>query len=196
MNTEVNRLPVAQLSDRYDISRSVLYSRLSALRIEPQKLGKKSYVNSDQLQLLDRLHEHLQQGGITAEFLELSGISSGEQSVGQITELSGEQSGGQLTKQSAEQTVGQIINVQEALSALLEQIPKPSAQWMESLRFLEEAYQNRWLLSTSQLAQLLGLSAITISRRQTFERYGFIFNRAGHNGAEVAWEISKPKKKK
>lgn len=71
--TTVDRLSVAQLPDRYHLSRSVLYERLADLQIKPDKVGNKAYVNAQQLQCLDALHQHIQQGGTTAEFLEAIG---------------------------------------------------------------------------------------------------------------------------
>ena len=61
------------------------------------------------------------------------------------------------------------------------------------LRDLEEAHQNGWLLSTSELAKLLGLSPKTIAGYgQEFSDAGFIFTRAGtRKGGEIAWSIEK-----
>ena len=53
----------------HGIARPNLYTRLKDLGIEPEKEGKRAYVNASQLQLLDALHSHLQKGGITSEFL-------------------------------------------------------------------------------------------------------------------------------
>jgi hypothetical protein len=66
---EIVRVPISQLPSRYDIARSAIYTRLKDLRIEPSKEGKKAYVNAEQLQLLDELHEHINKGGTTGEFL-------------------------------------------------------------------------------------------------------------------------------
>ena len=65
----LDRVPISQLPSRYGIARSNLYTRLKDLGIEPEKEGKRAYVNASQLQLLDALHSHLQKGGITSEFL-------------------------------------------------------------------------------------------------------------------------------
>lgn len=94
----IDRLPVAKLPERYGISRTVLYDRINALKVTPEK---------------------------------------------------------------------------------------------QSFRFLEEAYQNEWLLSTSHLADLLELSPARINKKPSFERYGFIFTKAGKNGIETAWKVDK-----
>lgn len=72
--------------------------------------------------------------------------------------------------------------------------PEPvqsSLHWPERLKFIEEACQNVWLLSTSQLAEMIGLSLVTLARMQECDRYGFQFSRKGMNGSELAWEIKK-----
>ena len=61
------------------------------------------------------------------------------------------------------------------------------------MRELEEAYQNQWLLSTSELADLLGLTKKTVTNYgQEFSDAGFVFARAGvRKGGEIAWAIDK-----
>ena len=66
---QIDGFPVAQLPSRYGVARSVVYSRLSALKIEPSKRKNKAYITNEQLQLLDELNEHLKRKGATvAEF--------------------------------------------------------------------------------------------------------------------------------
>jgi hypothetical protein len=62
MNAQIDRFPVSDLPARYDIKRTALYERLKALDIKPIKQGNKSYVDGDQLQLLDDLHAHIGRG--------------------------------------------------------------------------------------------------------------------------------------
>ena len=69
--SNLDRLPVSQLTSRYDISRTSLYKRLSDLNIKPHTIGSKADVDADQLSLLDKLHDHLKAGHQTAEFLEV-----------------------------------------------------------------------------------------------------------------------------
>lgn len=180
---EVERLPVSDLMSRYGISKSVLYERIKALNIERTTVGRKAYVSGEQIAIMDGLHDFLQTGRSTAEFLELSGIQSGGQSV---KKQSAEQSGS-LTLPA--ESASQLFNLVVEQSA-----PEPvqsSLHWTERLRFLEEACQNSWLLSTSQLAEMIGLSPVTLARMQECDRYGFQFSRKGMNGSELAWEINK-----
>ena len=75
-------------------------------------------------------------------------------------------------------------------------MPAPSR--LSYLRELEEAYLKGWLLSTSELADLLGLTPGTITDYgQEFNDAGFTFTRAGkRKGGEIAWRVGKPKRTK
>ncbi len=68
MTTELDLIPVANLSDRYGVVRSNIYNRLSALKIEPEKQGNKAYINADQLALMDALDVHVKAGGKLSDF--------------------------------------------------------------------------------------------------------------------------------
>ena len=180
---EIDRVPITQLPSRYSIARSALYTRLKDLQIEPTKEGRKAFINAEHLQLLDDLHQHIQQGGITADFLKQNrtGQSRTDES-------------GALVQDSP----GQILSMQPgALVAVVEAIVKRlmpnTGSRLSYLRELEEACFKGWLLSTSEIADLLGLSPKTVaSYGQVFEDAGFVFTRAGtRKGGEIAWAIDK-----
>ena len=69
---------------------------------------------------------------------------------------------------------------------------------MSYLRELEEACSNGWLLSTRELANLLGLTSGTITDYgEEFNDAGFTFTRSGkRKGGEISWKVSKPKRAK
>lgn len=70
MNTEkFDLIPVASLCDRYKLSKSVISKRMKDLDIRSQRIGIHAYITSKQLRSLDALHEFIQGGGSTAEFL-------------------------------------------------------------------------------------------------------------------------------
>jgi hypothetical protein len=204
---------------------------LEALNIKPEKQGGRAYVNGEQLRLLDALHDHIEKGGTTAEFVASRADSvQVEKSSGQLEKSTGQQhlSSGQLEKSTGQQhlssgqlqkssrqldlssgQVGQftITEQHSALAGLIEAIAsrlipmiasqlKPAPDPLASLRGLEEAYRNQWLLSTSELAQLLKLSPKTVrGYGARFEDAGFVFTRAGtRKRGEVAWQISKHQK--
>jgi len=201
--TELDRVPVAQLPSKYGIVKSVLKDRINRLGIKPQKIGNKSYLSGEQLELLDQLDAHINAGGSMAEFADRHTSQSGSQSdepkselesLGQsggkfsATELTGSQVG--LIPQLIEGLVARLVPaiVRQLPSSLLI-APDPVAY----LRALEEAYRNGWLLSTSELAALLKLSRATVrGYGEQFSDAGFVFTRAGtRKRGEVAWEIGK-----
>ena len=73
-NGEIDRFPVSQLPARYNLARSAVYTRRKALDIRSHKIGNRAYVKAEQLRLLDDLHQFIQSGGTTAEFLERKGL--------------------------------------------------------------------------------------------------------------------------
>jgi DNA-binding Lrp family transcriptional regulator len=187
--TEIDRLPLSQLPGRYGIARSALYTRLKDLQIEPIKEGKKAYIDAPSLQLLDELHEHIQGGGTTNEFLkQKASKSTGQSRTDDRTQQEGlivQDSPGQITLQPSG-----LVSLVEAIVKRL--LPKTGSR-LSYLRELEEACEKGWLLSTSELADLLGLSAKTLAAYgQHFEDAGFVFTRAGtRKGGEIAWAIDK-----
>ena len=66
----VESFPVAELPRRYGIGRSVVYKRLHGLGIHPQQQDRRSYVDGDQLKLLDDLDEHIRRDGTITSFVE------------------------------------------------------------------------------------------------------------------------------
>ncbi|HEY9795859.1 MAG TPA: hypothetical protein V6D30_09475 [Leptolyngbyaceae cyanobacterium] len=184
---EVDRVPVSQLPSRYGIARSALYTRLKDLKIEPEKQGKKAFVNASQLQRLDALHEHIQKGGTTGEFLK---------QFESPVQLPTEDSPGQ-SRAIVQDSPGQITtSPPAALVAVVEAVVKrlmPTPTRLSHLRELEEAYSKGWLLSTSELADLLGLAPGTITDYgEEFNDAGFTFTRAGkRKGGEIAWLVHK-----
>ena len=181
-DVHVDSLPVASLQERYGISRSVLYERINALQISSEKRGNKAYVNAEQIQLLDNLHAFLQGGGSTADFLASAGLSATP---------SGDESAlvpaGQYAPLDAQALVALVGAIAERLT------PPPAAPVaftypLANLEALERAAEHGWLLSTSQLAPLLGMKSLT---GKALTRYGFTCTRVGKNGAESAWAVQK-----
>ncbi len=184
MNAQIDRFPVSDLPSRYSIKRTALYERLKALKLKPIKQGNKSYLDGDQLKRLDELHAHIQRGGGITDFLQEPEQPSSEQTdpTGQLAQIN----------QS-----GALVALVEVLTSRL--VPAivskltPPAPPLAHLEALEKAYEKGWLLSTSELAQLLRLSPKTIrGYGDSFSEAGFTFTRAGTRARqETAWKVSK-----
>lgn len=191
-NGEIERLPVSQLENRYGIVRSAVYTRLNALNIKPDKIGGKAYVNGEQLRLLDELHQFLQSGRNTPEFLEMRGMQKVEE---RSDEFFSDLSTGSSTGLST--IPPDLIRLVSAIAAEMAsrvQPPVPEPDRFAYFETLERATQNGWLLSTTEVAYLLKLPAADLQLYgDTFTEAGFIFTRSGYRSqGEVAWRVSKP----
>ncbi|NJO93300.1 MAG: hypothetical protein HC820_01085, partial [Hydrococcus sp. RM1_1_31] len=178
---EIDRVPITQLPSRYGIVRSNLYIRLKDLGIEPLKMGKKGFVNAEQLQLLDALHDHINKGGTTGEFLK---SLNSERSQSDPT---------LVTSSPGQNPLFHPPTLVAVVEAIVKRLLPSTGNRLSYLRELEEAYERGWLLSTSEVADLLGLSPKTIAGYgQEFSDAGFIFTRAGtRKRGELAWAIDK-----
>jgi hypothetical protein len=185
-NGEIDRLPVIQLTERYNLVRSAVYTRMDALGIKPERVGNKAYVNAEQLKLLDEFHEFINSGGTTAEFKEFRGIQKTE-------EPTAEPSSGLSTVQP---DFAQLVAAIASEIASRFQPAPPEPDRFAYFEVLERAYHNGWLLSTSEIADLLDLLPSEIRQYgDSFSEAGFVFTKAGYrSGGEVAWKVSKPVK--
>ncbi len=146
--------------------------------------GNTSYVSAVDLLRLDVLDGLLKSGGSLASFGVFGAIgqSTGQPqtlelpTIASVPDLSGEQTGqGDLLRF--------LFTALETVSRSL-----PAAQPLANLEAIDRACEKGWLLSTSQLCELLGVRSIN---GQTIDRYGFCFTRCGRNGREGAWRIEK-----
>jgi DNA-binding Lrp family transcriptional regulator len=191
MAVEVDLIPLSQLPERYGIARSNLYNRLKDLKIESIKQGRKAFITASQLQMLDGLDAHLQQGGTTAEYM--AKLSS-SQSLTTVPTSQTEVYHPQSTEIVSEPTFTVQPSVLiGAIEAVVKRLIPINRSRLSYLRDLEEAYEKGWLLSTSEIADLLGLSPKTIANYgQEFTDAGFIFARVGmRKGGEIAWSVDK-----
>ena len=96
----IDLIPVTQLFVRYGLSSSAVYKRMADLGIERQKLGNRAYVTADQVALLDELHEHMRQGGNTAEFLTIRKLNPANPAITGAADQSVELSSGLILSQA------------------------------------------------------------------------------------------------
>ena len=149
----VDLIPVSQLPSRYGIARSNLYTRLKDLKIESVKQGRKAFITADSLQLLDGLHAHLEQGGTTPEFIELITQQAQNHQLVNIPNSSPSVSNSLEAEYSSEPTISlNPATLVGVIETVVKRLIPPSPSPLTYMRELEEAYQNQWLLSTSELA--------------------------------------------
>lgn len=198
-NGNVDRIPVNQLSDRYDLARSAVYKRMADLGIEREKIGNRAYLNQEQIALLDELHEFIKIGGNVAEFIARKGLKpAGENASSHLA--SPETAFGEVTAGLAlDQTdMVKLLSAfaSEFASAFASEFAsqlQPQADLLAYYESLEKAASRGWKLRSSELAALLKLSVEEIEGYgNTFYEAGFVFNRSGYRaGGESAWRVSK-----
>jgi len=189
-DSNIDRIPVNQLSARYNLARSAVYKRMADLGIEREKIGNRAYVSAEQVALLDELHSFINVGGNVAEFIARKGLDKPDSKGDSSGQASGQSSGLALSQADLVKVISAIAaemtkNMQPALSASVDPLA-----YYESL---EKAVQGGWKLRTSELSTLLKLSPKEIDRyNPSFKEAGFIFTRAGYrSGGETAWVVSK-----
>lgn len=178
MEVEIDNFPVSELQSRFNLGKQAVYNRLDALDIKPFKSGNRAYITADQLQLLDRIHEHLIQGGTMADF------QPSQRSKSPLDTLD---SSSGLLDNNLEVLVKLIAGA--ASQTIASTIPTRSPLWYMSE--LEEAQTQGWLLTTSEIQKLIGVKPTTAKGTSTYQRGSFSFVKAGKIGTQTAWKVTK-----
>ena len=168
---EINKFPVKDLPNRYNVRRTALYARFTAANITPEKDGTRSYISGEELEELDRLDSHIKTGGKLEDFQPANNQSlvvSQESAVN-----------GTPTADNFNETL-QLI---EAIARHFQQQRKPLQHYAE----LERAIASGWLLSTAEVRSLIGIKP----HGDRFQRGSFVFIRSGKIGTQAAWRVAK-----
>jgi predicted DNA-binding protein YlxM (UPF0122 family) len=180
--TELFDYPIRELPERYGIARSAIYVRMKRLNITPHTQGNRSYINANQLELLDDLHDFLAEdsGRNIDDFLRSLNTFEITQQAFPLT--------GQLTPQQTRHLGGQ------SFPELQYQQESHAAQLRERFELLDRAATRGWLLSTSDVALLIGLEPSSLVRHQELSRWGFTFVKCvERTGREVNWAVTHPR---
>jgi len=177
-------LTTRQAAERYGCENnySTFHNRMTKLGIKPERRGRSSYLNSTQIQLLDRLDGHLKHGGTFSNFV------IGEEEVTPITKNDKVMELATTTDSSIapKSSIGsaEIIAAMQALSSSNYDILTPQKR-------LKEAEEYGFVLTTEQVSRIVGLSHSTISSWKTGTRkLGFSFTKE-HEGSSVVWRVSR-----
>lgn len=169
---DIDPYPVSELINRYNIGKQAVYNRLEALDIKPEKQGNRSFISSQQVKALDRLHEHIANGGTMADFPAVPNESSLSP-----VDKSSESSGLSGTED--------LITLVERIATAL----RPTSEPLAHLEQLEKAVVNNWLLSSADVKRVIGVQP----KGERFTRGSFMFVRAGKIGSQAAWRVVKVK---
>jgi hypothetical protein len=191
MTAQIDRFPVKELPNRFNINRSVLYTRLEKLGIKTIKEGNKSFITGESLKLLDALDKHLKNGGTTSDFLDPTDKTDkpDKQTVTQTEEG--------LSYQTDRQDKQDRQSEQLTLPGLLEQVVNLTLDTIETrrsglndLRDLQEIANNNWLLPTKRLAEILGRSRSYFQGKKEIHYCGFKLEKIGKQGNEALWRVT------
>jgi hypothetical protein len=171
--SEIDKLPTKDLTNRYNIRRTALYTRFAAANITPEKDGTRSYISKEELAELDRLDSHIKTGGKLEDF---------QPTNNQSLVVSQESAVNEVAPRSAD-------NFTETLQ-LVEAIARHIAATRDPLQHyaaLERAIASGWILSTAEVRSLIG----TKPRGDRFQRGSFVFIKSGKIGNQAAWRVAK-----
>lgn len=198
-NTELDSLAIADLEARYSVNRSNVYKRITCLKekgysMQLESQGRKSYVNAEQIRLLDALDRHIS-SGLSMNLFRESGALDNEPndlmsySLARHYEPSREtQDSKAIAKQSSQLIALSPEQLIELATAIAPISPAPASDPFENLEQIDRIYRNGWYVSSSQLAPLLDRQSLP---SKDFQMFGYRFTPNGRNGREKAWKVEK-----
>jgi hypothetical protein len=172
-----------QAAERYGCDNySTFHNRMVKLGIKPERRGRQSFLNQQQIQLLDRLDIHLKSGGVFGNFeIEEGATRSMPESTSSDKLIA--------NKVNLITTNGSIGDIE--IIAALQSLSMKNYDILTPQKRLQEAADNDFLLTTEQVSQILGLNANTIrSWKSETRKLGFTFHKE-HENSSVVWRITR-----
>ena len=186
-----NSFAVSELKDRYAISKQAVINRRKYLNISTYKIGNKSYITEADLDLLDRLHQFLNQNPTASmqDFQE----QSRESSLSTVpTDKSSESTLPTVPIQPTSLTVFDNNNVtlnldDNTIEAIAYSFQRSNPLWY--MNVLENARTSNWLLTTAEVRELIGVKPKTKKGENTYQRGNWLFIKSGRIGNQTAWKV-------
>jgi hypothetical protein len=184
---------VKELLDRYSLSsRKSLYSRLEAADIKlPKDDDGKAYATEEMLQQLDDLDKHIKNGGTLKNYTPVTSVATHLEAIKnetlpdhtiQTTHLT--------TQQTTQISREELLDIIEVLgTAIATRLPP-----IDPIAYnasLEQAQANNWILSTSEVKQLIGVKPSCPYNENIFIRGCWAFTKAGKVGSQIGWKVKK-----
>lgn len=178
------KLTTRQAAERYGCENnySTFHNRMVKLGIKPERRGRQSFLSQQQIQLLDRLDEHLRTGGIFGNFTIEEGAT---------VPMPKNSSSMELVASSGHSIVstGSIGDIE--IVAALQAVASANYDILTPQKRLKEAAEDGFVLTTEQVSRIVGLSHSTVSSWKTGTRkLGFHFHKE-HEGSSVIWRVSR-----
>lgn len=170
--TEAHALtPMADLAGRWGVTSNTVSRRLAFLGIKPIRQGNFRFLDPEQLELAERLQQHILSGQPMEAFPRPD-----------------QTEGGQVVRRVAPspQVAGLALQAEQlaAMAALM----KPAGNPLQRARGLAEAADQALVLTNDDLAELLGQGVS--SWRDGHEAFGYRFNRH-QQGRQVLWTVER-----
>jgi len=183
MNFQIDQMRTKQVANRYGIQYTSLHNRMTKLGIKPTRQGRESYLGASDIELLDRLDEHLKNNGTFDNFA----IEQGD-AVPFVIEKS-TVSGLVKSKRETNTSIQSIQ--QDGLVEALALIARAQYDVLTPQKTLKEATEEGFLLTSEQVGSILGYSKSTVSSWETGTiKLGFRFHKL-KEGSTVLWEVTR-----
>jgi hypothetical protein len=165
--------PMADLARKWAITPNTVSRRLAFLGIRPKRVGNYRYITAEQLELANKLHDHITANKPMEQFARPD-----------------QPEGGLVARQvrSEPQVLGQVEQMAAMVAAMAKAIPQAPVDPLRRARGLAEAADAGLVLTTGDLAQLLGQGVG--AWRDGHHAYGYRFNRH-KQGTQVLWTVTR-----
>ncbi|NEO22240.1 hypothetical protein [Moorena sp. SIO4A5] len=201
MNQEIDKIPVKDLQSRYNIGRSALYERFKHANIKPNKEGTRSFVSGEQLEELDRLHNHLERDGTFEDFETLLTQEFTENSQEAISLNSSPDSPVDVHRTSSWEVEREPLEVlidamkQSFRYAITYGASLPNAgkpvTVIDRHQQLKVAAEEGWLLTTLEVKELIGVKPQAGKGENKYTRGSWTFIKSGKIGRGTAWRVER-----
>jgi len=183
MNFQIDQMRTKQVADRYGIQYTSLHNRMTKLGIKPTRQGRESYLGASDIELLDRLDEHLKNNGTFDNFA----LEQGD-AVPFVIEKSNVSG---LVKSKGETNTSIQSIQQDGLVEALALIARAQYDVLTPQKTLKEATEEGFLLTSEQVGSILGYSKSTVSSWETGTiKLGFRFHKL-KEGSTVLWRVER-----
>ncbi|ACK68471.1 hypothetical protein PCC8801_4564 (plasmid) [Rippkaea orientalis PCC 8801] len=184
---------VKELCDRYSLqSRKSLYSRLEAVGLKlPKDDDGRAYATEQILEQLDDLDLHLKNGGSLKNYTPVTSVTTQLETTENAYFLENTTQTTQLTTQTTTQlSREELLEIIEVLGSAIASRLQP----IDPIAYnhsLEQAQQNNWILSSSEVKQLIGIKPSCPKGENVFTRGCWAFTKAGKIGNQTGWRVKK-----
>ena len=168
------------LVDRYEVSKQTLYTRLSAIGVTGTKRGKQVFFNQSEVYQLDAAHYFLSKG-YGLKDLKSASVSCDSDSTdsgsGSPSPINSDVTELVIAPQQERVVMALTASIREALQSTT---PPPPRDPLLAYRQLQEAFEQKYQLTSQSLREILGVAQSTVnSWSSTVSRNGYILKKVG-----------------